>query len=405
MADERNCSVFGVCGGCSLLDVPYKEQLAEKDSRIGELFSNYDGVELRPIIGMDDPFRYRDKIIAPFVYADGSGKKAPKSAKRDGGASKNRKIVSGMYRKGTHKVIESDGCLLENELGQKVATAIKRIMQKHGIAPYDEDTGKGFLRHAVVRIGHNSNEVLVTLVTNSDEFPHSKSFCKELISQVPEITTVVQNVNMRNTNVVLGDRDRVLYGPGFILDRLCDLSFRISPQSFYQVNSAQTEVLYDTAIELADVQGKTVIDAYCGTGTLGLIAASKGAKEVIGFDCVESAIRDARKNAQHNGIENAKFLACDADDFLHSLAISEEQADVLFMDPPRTGSTEEFLRAVCEVRPKSIVYVSCEPKTQARDIAYLTKHGYALEVLQPVDMFPHTPHIESIALLRDSKTS
>ena len=268
------------------------------------------------------------------------------------------------------------------------------------------------MRHVVVRVGHTSGEVLVTLVTNSDDFPSSKSFCRELIRLCPAVTTVVQNVNERQTNVILGDKERVLYGPGFILDELCGLSFRISSKSFYQVNATQTEVLYRAAMELAGFDGTQVaIDAYCGTGTIGLVAAKSGAARVIGVDSVESAIREARTNARHNGVENAEFVAGDATDFMCELAKEgvlgaespEEGAQagglVVLMDPPRAGSTEEFLRAAAALAPERIVYISCNPETQARDVEFLDSIGYAVVAVQPVDMFPHTDHIECVVAL------
>ena len=317
-----------------------------------------------------------------------------------------------MYAAGSHELVPTDKCLIENETAKKVVLAVRDIMRKHDVASYREDTGTGFMRHVVVRIGHTSGEVLVTLVTNSDDFPSSKSFCRELIRLCPAVTTVVQNVNERQTNVILGDKERVLYGPGFILDELCGLSFRISSKSFYQVNATQTEVLYRAAMDLAGFDGTQVaIDAYCGTGTIGLVAAKSGAARVIGVDSVESAIRDARTNARHNGVENAEFVAGDATDFMCELAKEgvlgaespEEGAQagglVVLMDPPRAGSTEEFLRAAAALAPKRIVYISCNPETQARDVEFLDSIGYAVVAVQPVDMFPHTDHIECIVAL------
>ena len=263
-------------------------------------------------------------------------------------------------------------------------------------------------RSAVVRVGHESGEVLATVVTNGDEFPASKAFCRELAKRVPEITTIVQNVNTRATNVILGEKERVLYGPGFILDTLCGLSFRISSQSFYQVNATQTEVLYDEAIRLAGLTGaETVIDAYCGTGTIGLVAAKRGAARVIGVDAVEAAIHDARGNARHNGIENAEFVAADATQFMEELAASGERPEplVLLMDPPRAGSTSAFLAAACELAPERIVYISCNPATQARDVRQLTESGYTVRAIRPVDMFPHTDHVESIVMLEKKSVS
>ena len=404
-ARKSPCAVDAQCGGCKTIAVPYMQQLLLKNAQIVELFDQLDcDFELRPILGMEDPFRYRNKIISPF--APGKKIKAPEG--EEAGKKRRRglthEILTGMYEQGTHKLVPTNECLIENAVGQQVVSAVKAIMEKHAIEPYNEDTGEGFVRHVVVRVGHESGEVLVTLVTNEEEFPAGKSFAKELIAKVPAVTTVVQNVNTRQTNVILGEQEQVLYGPGFILDTLCGLSFRISSTSFYQVNAVQTEVLYNTAIELAGLTGvETVIDAYCGTGTIGLVAASRGARAVIGVESVEAAVRDARENARHNGIENATFVAADATEFMLDLVKDGADFDaanmVLLMDPPRAGSTPEFLQAAAQLGPSRIVYVSCNPETQVRDIALLQKHGYQLRIVQPVDMFPHTDHVETVVLL------
>lgn len=393
------CAVFGRCGGCSLLDVPYERQLTDKQRATEELFAGLaEPSAFRPILGMGDPFHYRNKVISP--YAPGrKGSSLPSSVARNCGraAQPRREVLTGMYAKGTHKLVPTDACVLENETAKRVTLVVRDLMLKWGIAPYDEDAGAGFMRHAVVRVGHTSGEVLVTLVTNADEFPSSKSFCRELIRRVPAVTTVVQNVNLRQTNVILGEKERTLYGPGFILDELCGLSFRISSHSFYQVNATQTEVLYNTAIELAQLSGaESVVDAYCGTGTIGLVAAARGAARVTGVDNVPSAIRDAQQNAQHNRVENARFVAADATAFMLDAARAGERVDVLLMDPPRAGSTEAFLDAAARMAPERIVYISCNPTTQARDAAYLRERGYRVDVVQPVDMFPHTDHVECI---------
>ena len=382
------CKLASDCGCCPSINIPYGEQLDAKDARIRELFEPvFPNTELRPILGMKNPFHYRNKVTSPFA----PGKRGP-----NGG----RAILTGMYAAGTHRIVDTQGCMLENENAQKVILAVKSIMRKHGIAPYDEDRGTGFMRHVVVRVGHESGEMLVTLVTNDDSFPNSKAFCRELVKRCPFVTTVVQNVNMRRTNVILGDREQRLYGPGFILDTLCGLSFRISSRSFYQVNAVQTTVLYEQAIALAGLDGsQTVIDAYCGTGTIGLVAAKRGAVEVVGVDSVDSAIRDARENARHNGVDNARFVTADAGDFMRGLAAAGETADVVFMDPPRAGSSEEFLGALAELGPKRVVYISCNPQTQVRDLRYLESKGFTADTVQPVDMFPHTDHCECIALL------
>ena len=321
-----------------------------------------------------------------------------------------------MYAAGTHRIIDTGECLIENAQAKQVIRAVRSLMLKFGVPPYDEDRGTGFMRHAVVRVGHTTGEVLVTLVTNGQQFPGAKSFCRELVRRCPFITTVVQNINERQTNVVLGQREQVLYGPGFILDKLCGLSFRISSQSFYQVNSVQTEVLYRQAIELAGFTGaEHAIDAYCGTGTIGLVAASMGAAQVTGVDCVESSIRDARQNARHNGVDNARFAVADAGAFMRDMAAQAAAAGragtdeegrplVLLMDPPRAGSTEEFLRAAVQLAPERIAYISCNPETQVRDLGFLKQFGYGVRTVQPVDMFPHTDHIETVAILTREKS-
>ena len=385
------CPVARACGGCTCIDVPYDEQLRAKDAYVAGLFDEaFPGVELRPTLGMDDPFHYRNKVTSPFA----PGKRGP-----NGG----REILTGMYAAGSHRIISTEGCLLENEQAQQVVKAIKSIMKKHGVAPYDEDKGTGFMRHVVVRVGHESGEVLVTLVTNEEEFPSSKAFCRELVKRCPFITSIVQNVNTRQTNVILGEREQRLYGPGFILDTLCGLSFRISSRSFYQVNATQTAVLYEQAIAFADLgSGQVAVDAYCGTGTIGLVAAKRSDAEVIGVDSVESAIRDARENARHNGIDNARFVAADASAFMRELAAEGQRVDVVLMDPPRAGSTEEFLDALAALAPERVVYVSCNPETQVRDVRCLLTLGYRLDIVQPVDMFPHTGHVETIVLITKS---
>mgnify|MGYP004559020547 FL=1 len=429
-ASDSPCPVDARCGGCKNLRVPYTKQLIDKQLRIERLFASLapDGT-ISLIKGMKDPYHYRNKVISPFAPGkklpprgqdckaiDPRNRKAADVRGAKGGKGKRSQaryeILTGMYVAGSHELVPTDKCLIENETAKKVVLAVRDIMRKHDVAPYREDTGTGFMRHVVVRVGHTSGEVLVTLVTNSDDFPSSKSFCRELIRLCPAVTTVVQNVNERQTNVILGDKERVLYGPGFILDELCGLSFRISSKSFYQVNATQTEVLYRAAMDLAGFDGTQVaIDAYCGTGTIGLVAAKSGAARVIGVDSVESAIRDARTNARHNGVENAEFVAGDATDFMCELAKEgelgaespEEGAQagglVVLMDPPRAGSTEEFLRAAAALAPKRIVYISCNPETQARDVEFLDSIGYAVVAVQPVDMFPHTDHIECIVAL------
>lgn len=382
------CDCFRDCGGCKNVREDYQSQLDRKDAVIAELFADLvEPLRIQPILGMDYPFFYRNKVITPFA----PGKK---------GVPQQRDILTGMYAPHSHRIINTDSCVIDNDQAKKVIRAVRKLMKKYDIAPYNEDTGEGFMRHAVIRVGHSSGEVLVTLVTNGKDFPSSKAFCRELLKLCPFVTTVVQNVNERQTNVIMGQMEQTLRGPGFILDELCGLGFRISSQSFYQTNSEQTEVLYDVAIQMAGLTGtEHVVDAYCGTGTIGLVAAANGAAHVIGVDSVSSAVHDARENARHNELDNVEFVHQDASRFMRELAATDQQVDVLFMDPPRAGSTPTFLESAAEAAPERIVYISCCPQTQVRDVAILMDAGYTVETVQPVDMFPHTDHVENIVLL------
>jgi len=430
LGDNPRCAVSQKCGACQFIELPYDKQLAKKDEAMLDLFADLIRSQkntpehiLKPILGMHDPYHYRNKVASPFAPARNrkdmkkqstKAEKNPSSSKQTGGNKKTpapkltiADIKTGMYIAGTHELVDTTGCSLENREANAVITAIKRIMAKYNMKPYNEDSGTGFVRHAIVRVGQTSKEMLVTIVTNGEEFVGAKNFCRELVRACPNITTIVQNINTRNTNVILGSNERVLYGPGFILDKLCGLSFRISSQSFYQVNITQTEVLYNAAMDAAGINGQagtyTAIDAYCGTGTIGLVAAKRGASRVIGVDSVESAIHDARQNAKHNGIQTAEFIAADATEYLTSLAKSERRKPdeqlVLFMDPPRAGSTEEFIMSAAALNPNRIVYISCNPQTQLRDLRQFQQCGYLVKSIQPVDMFPHTPHVETVVLL------
>lgn len=385
------CPIDGRCGGCELLRTPYNKQLRAKQERMEELFADLidENTQVSFIAGMRDPRYYRNKVVSPYVGV------------YDRRMRKTR-VLCGMYERGTHRVIDSRECLIENQEAKRIILTVRDLMGGFGIKPYDEDADTGFLRHVQVRVGHTSGEIMVTLVTREDEFPASRAFVRALKKKHPSITTVVQNVNTRQTNVIMGDKERTLYGPGFILDSLCGLTFRISSKSFYQVNASQTEVLYTRAIEMAKLTGtETVMDAYCGTGTIGLVAAhgvngNPGAARVIGVEERPDAVADARNNARHNGVDAAEFVAADAGAFMRELAARGERLDVLLMDPPRSGSTPDFLKAACLLKPRCIVYISCGPETQARDARYLVEHGYRIAEMQPVDMFPHTSHTENI---------
>ena len=373
------CSVSKKCGSCQYQGVLYKEQLAAKQKKMKKLLGKFTNV--KPIIGMDDPFYYRNKVHAVFD--------------RD----KKGNIICGTYEAKTHKVVPIEECMIEDKISQEIIRTIRDMLKSFRIKTYDEDTGYGLLRHVLVRRGFSTDEIMVVLVIGSPIFPSKNNFVKALRKKYPQITTVVLNVNDKKTSMVLGERDIVIYGKGYIRDTLCGCTFRISPQSFYQVNPVQTEILYKTAIEYAGLGRKeTVIDAYCGIGTIGLVAA-KRAKNVIGVELNPDAVRDARINAKENKITNARFYQGDAGDFMENMAENGEHADVVFMDPPRTGSDKKFMSSVIKLNPSRIVYISCGPETLARDLEYLTKHGYDVRKIQPVDMFSFTDHCENICLL------
>lgn len=373
------CSVSKKCGSCQYQGVPYKEQLVAKQKRMKKLLGKFANV--KPIIGMDDPFYYRNKVHAVFD--------------RD----KKGNIICGTYEAKTHKVVPIEECMIEDKISQEIIRTIRDMLKSFRIKTYDEDTGYGLLRHVLVKRGFSTDEIMVVLVIGSPIFPSKNNFVKALRKKYPQITTVVLNVNDKKTSMVLGERDIVIYGKGYIRDTLCGCTFRISPQSFYQVNPVQTEILYKTAIEYAGLGRKeTVIDAYCGIGTIGLVAA-KRAKNVIGVELNPDAVRDARINAKENKITNARFYQGDAGEFMENMAENGEHADVVFMDPPRIGSDKKFMSSVIKLNPSRIVYISCGPETLARDLEYLTKHGYDVRKIQPVDMFSFTDHCENICLL------
>lgn len=375
----KKCAVSKKCGGCQYQGVSYQEQLNTKQKKLNKLLKKFGTV--KPILGMEDPYYYRNKVHAVFD--------------RD----KKGNIICGTYEAKTHRVVPVEECLIEDKTSQEIIRAIRDMLKSFKIKTYDEDTGYGLLRHVLVRRGFATGEIMVVLVVGSVIFPSKNNFVKALRQKFPEITTVVLNVNDKKTSMVLGERDIVLYGKGFIRDRLCGCSFRISPQSFYQVNPVQTEVLYKTAIEYAGLGRKeTIIDAYCGIGTIGLVAASK-AKEVIGVELNPDAVRDAKINAKENKVANARFFQGDAGEFMEAMVAQGEHADVVFMDPPRTGSDQKFMSSVIKLGPSRLIYISCGPDTLARDLEYLTKHGYQVRKIQPVDMFSFTDHCECVCLL------
>ena len=313
------------------------------------------------------------------------------------------KLTSGIYAANSHKVLPVESCLLQDEVLDKTMQAVRAAANACRYQPYDEDKGTGLLRHCRLRRGVMTGQVMVVLVTAQPVLPGAKNFVKALLTEAGKqgvtITTIVQNVNDRKTSVVLGDMEKVLYGKGFILDTLCGKTYAISPRSFYQINHTQTEVLYGLAVDAAHLTGKEVVlDAYCGIGTIGLTAADH-AKQVVGVEVNREAVHDAIGNAKHNGVKNARFFAADATRWIGEAAAAGERTDVIFMDPPREGSTPQFIESVARMAPKRVVYVSCNPVTLARDLELLTRKGYKVESSTPVDMFPHSEHVETVVLL------
>lgn len=376
---ESVCPVSESCGGCRWIDKEYKVQLKEKEKWIGELLSPF--CKTDGIIGMENPTHYRNKVHAVF------------------GEDRKHNIISGIYEEGTHKIVPVDSCLIENEKADEIIVSIRELLRSFKIRPYNEDTGYGLLRHVLIRTGHATGQIMVVLVLSSPIMPSKNNFVKALLKLHPQITTIVVNVNNRDTSMILGEKEQVIYGKGYIEDVLCGKTFRISPKSFYQVNPVQTQKLYEKAMEFAGLQGKeTVVDAYCGTGTIGLIASDK-AKKVIGVELNADAVRDARENAKRNQVTNIQFYQNDAGKFLIGMAEQNAKVDVVLMDPPRSGSDEAFLSSVVKIKPEKVVYISCNPETLARDLGYFQKHGYHAKEAWAVDMFPWTSSIESVVLL------
>lgn len=377
--EQKVCPLANKCGGCDYQGIPYEQQLKKKEQEVRKLMKGLGTVS--PIIGAENPYHYRNKVHAVFAR------------------QKNGEIVSGIYQEGTHKVVPVDRCQIENEKADEIIVAIRKLLKSFKIKVYDEDTDYGLLRHVMVRTGQATGQIMVVLVVRTPIFPSKNNFVKALRQLHPEITTIVLNVNERHTTMVLGDRNIPIYGPGYIEDELCGCRFRLSPTSFYQINPQQTERLYKTAMMLARLNKRDrVIDAYCGIGTIGMVAA-RTVREVIGIELNAEAVRDANANAKRNKMDNIRFVQGDAGRFMEGMADREESADVVFMDPPRSGSSEAFLKSLLILGPKKIVYISCNPETQARDLKVLCRKDYRVEAIQPVDLFPWTGHVETVVLL------
>ena len=379
-SSKSRCGVSSKCGGCQFIDMPYKQQLKVKHDRLEGLIGKY--CEVGEFIGMENPDHYRCKVHAVFTH------------------DRKGNPLSGIYQEGSHKVVPVDACLLEDKKADDIIATIRGMLRSFKIKTYDEDYGQGLLRHVLIRVGKNSGQIMVILVLTSPILPSKNNFVKALLKAHPEITTIVHNVNDKHTSMILGDQEKVIYGKGYITDTVCGMEFKISPKSFYQVNPVQTEKMYSKAIELAHLDGsEEALDCYSGVGTIGIIA-SPHVKHVTSVEINGDAVRDAIWNAKNNGIENVTFYKNDATRFMQQMADSGDRVDVVFMDPPRSGATEEFLNSLFILYPKKVVYISCGPDSLARDLGIMTKNGYKVTDCVPVDMFCHTRSIETIVLLK-----
>ena len=385
---ERKCSKeLKDCGGCQIQELDYQEQLNIKTNEVKQVISRIGKLEdvvVHPALGMEEPFRYRNKAQFPIQKVDGSP-------------------VIGFYKKKSHDIIPTDQCIIQHDVNDKIIKIIKTYIRAYKVSVYDEKTHTGVLRHLVTKVGFSSKEVMVVLVANGRKLPYLNELASVLKENIPGFKTLVVNVNREKTNVILGNENRVIYGDGKINDNIGDLVFEISPLSFFQVNPVQTEVLYNKALEYAALgENDTVFDIYCGIGTISLFLAQR-AKKVYGIEIVEEAIKDAKRNAEINNLDNVEFYVGKAEDVVPKMYKQGKRANVVVVDPPRKGCDEKVLDTIVSMQPDRVVYVSCNPSTLARDLAYLNEKGYKCLEVQPVDMFPHSVHIENVALIVKDK--
>ena len=381
---ERKCSEsLRQCGGCQIQELDYQKQLDVKTNEVKQVISRIgklDDVIIHDTLGMEDPFRYRNKAQFPIQKKD------------------NMPVI-GFYKKKSHDLISTDECIIQHEVNDKIIKIIKTYIRAYNVSIYDEKTHKGLLRHLVTKVGFTTGEVMIVLVANGKKLPYLKELASVLKENIPGFKTLVVNVNTQKTNVILGKENIVAYGDGMIRDYIGELVFEISPLSFFQVNPLQTEVLYNKALEYANLgENDTVFDIYCGIGTISLFLAQK-AKKVYGIEIVEDAIKDAKRNAKINNMDNVEFYVGKAEEVVPKMYKEGKRANVVVVDPPRKGCDEKVLDTIVSMEPDRVVYVSCNPSTLARDLAYLNERGYKCHEIQPVDMFPHSVHVENVAWL------
>ncbi|MGM9971131.1 MAG: 23S rRNA (uracil(1939)-C(5))-methyltransferase RlmD [Anaeroplasmataceae bacterium] len=384
---EAKCHDHLSCGGCQYQHMSYAHELEIKNNWIKELFSNLKNIDIKPVISTNNPYNYRNKCQMTYKL------------------SKTKNVVCGFYEEGTHKIVPINDCKIQVSEAYKIINTFNKILTKNHIEPYNEKTKKGIIRHIVLKYGINTKEVMLCIVTNGEIFPGRNNVVKDLLASNLGITTIVQNYNSRDTSIVLGDKERVLYGKGYIIDTIKEYKFKISSRSFYQVNPEGMALLYDKVIDSLNIKKTDIIlDTYCGVGTIGILM-SKYAKEVYGVELNKDAYKDAIENAKLNNIKNIRFFNDDSTRFVKNLASNKAHIDLLVLDPPRDGSTKDFINSIAFLKPKKVIYVSCEPKTLKRDLYDFTKAGFIIKSIQPVDMFPRTFNLECVCqlVLQDKK--
>ncbi len=379
---KNDCIAFQQCGGCSWRHIQYEEERRLKQQMVEQNLKKIASIDtpLEPILSCNER-RYRNKAQYPI------------------GKDKNGNTVIGFYAKRSHRIIQCADCKLQPDFFAHLCDAVKNWADRYQIPVYDEKTGKGLLRHLYLRTAQKTGQTMVCLVATSQKVPHEKELCQELIEKEPSVSTILINQNEKNTNVILGKKNRVIYGSGTIEDEICGIRIRISPHAFYQVNRDTAEKMYELASEYAHLNGtETLLDLYCGTGTIGLTMAKK-VKRLIGVEVIEQAVEDAKENARRNRIDHAEFLCADAGKAAQHFVSSGIHPDVIVVDPPRKGCDENTLDAIAKMAPERVVYISCNSATLARDVEILTRNGYRFVKGRPVDLFPRTTHVECVALL------